>query len=102
MNHEVLVGLEIVNEVEYQKYRVAMKPILVTYGGGFSYDFKVSDVLHSDTPEPINRVFTIYFESEEKMNSFFSDPKYLEVKEKYFVASVGHTTLIASYHKPTG
>lgn len=99
MSFEMLVGLEVVNDLEYQSYRKAMTPILKHFGGGFSYDFKVSEVLHSVTSEPINRVFTIYFESEEKMNSFFAHPDYLVVKEKYFKHSVASTTLIASYQK---
>ncbi len=61
MAMEMLVGLRVVNDEAYQSYRDAMTPILNRYGGGFGYDFKVSEVLKSRTEAPINRVFTIYF-----------------------------------------
>lgn len=97
MLYEILVGLEVIDDEVYQAYRDAMKPILLSYQGQFSYDFKVEEVLKSG--KNINRVFTIQFPSEAVMNSFFSDPKYLEVKQEYFEKSVRQTTIIASYTK---
>ncbi len=76
-----------------------MAPILKTYGGGFGYDFKVSEVLKSKTEAPINRVFTIYFSNEDSMNSFFSNKKYLRVKHRRFEKSVTDTTIIATYER---
>ena len=76
-----------------------MLPILNTFGGGFSYDFKVSEVLKSEVKEKINRVFIIYFENEESMNLFFSNKEYLDIKQKYFVPSVSDVTEIARYEK---
>jgi uncharacterized protein (DUF1330 family) len=67
---ETLVGLYVTDDDLYQKYREGMLPILQTYGGGFGYDFKVSEVLKSEVEEPINRVFTIFFENEDAMNTF--------------------------------
>ncbi len=49
-------------------------------GGSFGYDFRVSEVLISQTPEPINRVFTIRLRSDETKESFFSDAEYLAIK----------------------
>ena len=66
----MLVGLNVVDDGAYQSYRDEMTPILNRYGGGFDYDFKVSEVLKSKTEAPINRVFTIYFYSEDSMTSF--------------------------------
>ncbi|MEE8119214.1 MAG: DUF1330 domain-containing protein [Gammaproteobacteria bacterium] len=99
MSYEMLVGLNVLDDEKYQKYRNAMKPILSTYGGDFSYDFKVSEVLLSETDAEINRVFTINFPSIEKKGAFFTDSEYVKVKEKYFEKSVGSTTVIASYEK---
>jgi len=99
MAHEILVGLEVIDDLGYQAYREAMTPLLKSYGGSFSYDFKVAEVLISDTSEPINRVFTINFKNVESMKAFFSDEKYLAIKDKHFKNSVTHNTLIASYQK---
>ncbi|MDJ0705289.1 MAG: DUF1330 domain-containing protein [Leptolyngbyaceae cyanobacterium MO_188.B28] len=96
---EMLVGLNVVDDSSYQTYRNEMTPILKAYGGGFGYDFKVSEVLKSDTDAPINRVFTIYFSNEDSMNSFFSDDAYLKVKQTHFEKSVTHTTVIATYER---
>jgi len=94
---EMLVGLNVIDDEEYQLYRDEMSPILLSYGGGFGYDFKLSEVLKSKTEAPINRVFTIYFLNEDSMNSFFSDDKYLKIKEMHFEKSVTDTTIIATY-----
>ena len=99
MSYEILVGLHVLDDLKYDDYRAAMKPILSDYEGYFGYDFKVSDVLISQGNTDINRVFTINFSSKNKKEGFFSDPQYLVVKEKYFVQSVGSTTIISSYEK---
>ncbi|MEH6629165.1 MAG: DUF1330 domain-containing protein [Motiliproteus sp.] len=101
MSHEMLVGLNVLDDQMYQEYRDAMKPILTAYGGGFSYDFKVSEVLLSEDSSDINRVFTINFPNNEKMEGFFSNSEYIKVKETYFEGSVGSTKIISSYEKNT-
>jgi uncharacterized protein (DUF1330 family) len=99
MSYEILVGLNILDDQKYNDYRTAMRPILSDYDGHFVYDFKVSDVLISPESSNINRVFIINFSSKNKMDEFFSDPKYLVVKDMYFVASVGSVTIISGYEK---
>ncbi len=96
---ERLVALQVDNDQLYDSYRENMFPILQKYNGGFGYDFKISEVLRSEKDMPINRVFTIYFETENQMESFFSDEEYLEVKHKYFSASVSSVIEIAKYNK---
>ena len=96
---EMLVGLNIVDDEAYQSYRDEMTPILERYDGGFGYDFKVSEVLKSTTEAPINRVFTIYFSTEDSMNSFFSNDEYLRIKQRHFERSVTDTTIIATYER---
>ena len=93
----MLVGLNVVDDEAYQSYRDEMMPILKSYGGGFGYDFKVSEVLKSETEAPINRVFTIYFANEDSMNSFFSNDEYLKIKQRHFEKSVTDKTIIATY-----
>jgi len=97
--YEMLVGLEVSNNDIYSQYREAMKPILVSYGGAFGFDFLVSEVLLSQVEKPINRVFTINFPNQELSNNFFSDSEYLKAKEQFFTTSVTNTTIIASYEK---
>ena len=95
----MVVGLNVIDEEAYQKYRDEMTPILKSYGGGFGYDFKVSEVLKSRTEAPINREFTIYFSDEDSMNAFFSNDEYLKIREKHFEMSVTDTTIIATYDR---
>ncbi len=99
MATEMLVGLNVVNDEEYQAYRDEMTPILKRYGGGFGYDFRVAEVLTSRTDAPINRVFAIYFSNEDAMNSFFSNDEYLKVRQRHFEKSVTGTTIIATYER---
>jgi uncharacterized protein (DUF1330 family) len=99
MSYEILVGLNVLDDLIYEDYRAAMKPILSDYQGRFVYDFKVSEVLIAEDESDINRVFTINFSSKENMDGFFSDAQYLIVKEQFFIKSVGSTTIISAYEK---
>jgi len=94
---ERLVGINVVDENKYQKYRDNMLPILESYGGEFKYDFKVSSVLKNEQNNPINRIFILKFDSEDSLDSFFSDESYLEIRQKYFDSSVSSTTIISKY-----
>ena len=96
---EMLVGLNVVNDEGYQSYRDEMTPMLTRHGGGFGYDFRVSEVLKSEVEAPINRVFTIYFSSEESMKAFFANDEYLEAKRAHFEGSVTNTTIISTYER---
>ena len=97
MSIEMLVGLNVIDDDEYQMYRDAITPILKEFGGGFGYDFKASEVLQSKTEAPINRVFTIYFPDDDAMNSFFSNERYLNIKARHFEKSVTDTTIMARW-----
>ncbi len=94
---EMLIGLHVSDDERYTEYRRRMTPILERGGGSFGYDFRVSEVLISQTPKAINRAFTIRFPSDEAKESFFSDAEYLAIKLEYFEKSVQSTTTIASY-----
>ncbi|WP_087016964.1 DUF1330 domain-containing protein [Thaumasiovibrio subtropicus] len=95
--YEMLIAMEIKDEQGYGRYREAMLPILRQYGGGFRYDFKVAETLTSASTHPVQRVFAIYFASEEKRDAFFASESYLAVKETHFQGSAGDYTCIAEY-----
>ena len=97
MAFEMTVGLTVTDDDIYSEYRAAMKPLLLQHGGGFRYDFKISEVLKSDSTHPINRLFVIFFEDEKNKNSFFSHPDYKKIKERFFEKSVTGTTIISQY-----
>lgn len=97
MRVERLVGLYVTDDEMYKRYRENMTPILKTFGGGFSYDFKISEVLKSESVKKINRVFIIHFKDEKSMNLFFSNKEYLSIKQRYFVSSVLEVTEIAKF-----
>ncbi len=101
MLYEMLIGLNVLDDRKYQEYRENMKPILSSFGGGFGYDFKISEVLLAETTNDINRVFTIYFPDSKKMEAFFSSQEYINVKAQYFEGAVARTTIISSYEKNT-
>jgi len=99
MTYERIIGLDVVNDDEYQKYRDAMTPILESFGGRFGFDFKIATVLKSKSNDAINRVFTIDFPSRELMDRFFTDSDYLEVKRKYFAHAVKSSIIISLHEK---
>lgn len=97
--YEMLMAMNITDDVQYTAYRAAMTPVLHAHGGSFGYDFKVSEVLISETPEPVNRVFTIRFPDMAAKDAFFSNGDYQQIKAEYFNASVSAVTMIADYQK---
>lgn len=99
MRYEMLVGLKVLDDTMYEEYRKNMKPILAAYDGGFSNDFKISEVLLAEQTNDINRVFTIYFPDQKTKEVFFSNEEYLKVKEQYFKRAIENVTTMASYEK---
>jgi len=101
MTFERVMGLNVIDDQAYQKYREAMLPILKTYGGAFGYDFRVSEVLLSKTEDDINRVFTIEFPSKQKMQAFFENPDYVSVQNRHLNNSIKSKTVISMHEKDT-
>jgi len=95
----MLVGLHVTDPDRYRRYREGMTPILHRYGGHFGYDFVVAEVLQSETPEPINRVFTIVFADPAQGDRFFADPAYLAVRTEWFAPAVESITPIADFEE---
>ena len=97
MSFENLVGLQVIDEDGYRQYRDAMTPILKRFGGGFRYDFRISEVLKKETTNEMNRVFVISFPDQASKEAFFADPGYKEVRAKHLESSISARTLIAEY-----
>mgnify|MGYP000210970382 CR=1 FL=1 len=93
----MLVGLWVTDAEGYRRYRAAMAPVLARFGGAFGHDFVVSEVLASETPAPINRVFTLSFPDRRAREGFFADPEYVAARATHFVPAVEHTTILAEY-----
>jgi uncharacterized protein (DUF1330 family) len=94
-----LVGLHELDDGAYDDCRAAMRPILDRFGGGFRYDFKIAEVLQSESTEPINRVFTIHFADETSKDAFFAHPDYQVIRERHFEHSVTNTVVISEYRQ---
>ena len=99
MPFENLVGLHVVDEDGYRKYREGMIPILTSFGGHFRYDFAVSDVLKGEAQHPINRLFIIVFPDRATQARFYKDPAYLRVREALYAPSVAAATRLAEYDR---
>jgi uncharacterized protein (DUF1330 family) len=93
----MLVGMRVVDEAGYTRYRAAMTPILESMGGFFRYDMRVSELLKGDAAEPFNRLFVLSFPDEATRDRFFSDPAYSKAKAEHFAGAVTSHTLIAAY-----
>jgi uncharacterized protein (DUF1330 family) len=98
--HVRIVGLHVKDDALYVRYREGMTPILQRYGGAFGYDFAVSQVLKSETPAFMNRVFTLLFPDAAALDRFFADPEYRAVRAEFFEPAVGAITQIASFDQP--
>jgi len=99
MSFEMMVGLQVKDDDIYSQYREAMGPILLACGGGFRYDFKISEVLINQEARPINRVFAIYFKDKSNKDKFFSNPEYQKIKQEFFENSVEATTIISEFDR---
>jgi uncharacterized protein (DUF1330 family) len=98
--HVLVRGLNVTDEALYRRYREGMRPILERFGGAFGYDFEVSRVLASESGQPINRVFTLWFPDRERAEAFFADPEYLAVRRECFEPAVNAITKIATFGEP--
>ncbi|WCL49673.1 DUF1330 domain-containing protein [Leptospira sp. GIMC2001] len=96
---ESLVGLKIKDDDLYTEYRKNMIPILEKYEGGFRYDFKIQETLKSEHSDSMDRVFIIYFKDRKSKESFFSDPDYITVRNKFFIPAVESTHILSEYER---
>ena len=59
----------------------------------------ISGILKNETDTPINRVFTMYIESDEASDAIFSDEEYLKIRGKYYDKSVSFLAIVSKYDK---
>jgi uncharacterized protein (DUF1330 family) len=94
---ETLVGLRVIDEDGYARYRAGMTPILESMGGCFRYDMRVSELLRGQADEPFNRVFILSFPDDTTRGRFFADPDYLRIREQHFTRAVSSFKILAAY-----
>lgn len=92
-----MVGLNVTDDAMYSAYRAAMMPIFARFGGEFVLDVRVAEVLLAPRSATFNRLFTIRFPSQEKMDAFFADPEYVAVRARYFAPSVASVERLVRY-----
>lgn len=97
MSFEMVVGLEVVDQASYARYRAEMRPLLEAAGGSFRYDFEVARTLSGEDEANINRLFVIRFPHESVRNAFFADPRYIEIRKRLFDPSVRRRVMVAEY-----
>ena len=97
MSYEMAVGLLVVDQESYSQHRKEMRPLLEDAGGAFRYDFEVARVLQSEDGAEINRVFVLQFPDPSTKERFFADPRYLEVRRRFFEPAVKGKSIIAEY-----
>lgn len=94
MNFAYLVGLNVVDDHLYDRYRARMTPILTRFGGDFGLDVDVSHVRTGPVEAGVNRLFTIRFPDRATDDAFFADRDYLRVKAEYFDRAVAKTVML--------
>jgi uncharacterized protein (DUF1330 family) len=99
MAYEKLIGMHVLGDEDYARYREGMTPLLLAAGGGFRYDFVVSKTLKSEATHPINRVFAIWFPDKDASDKFFDDPEYKKVRAQWFDGAVAAYSILAEYSR---
>lgn len=79
--HELLLGLEILDEAGYQRYRDVMTPLLESRGGRFRVDLREAETLQGPPGISFDRLFVISFPDAATKDAFFSDPAYLAARD---------------------
>ena len=98
MPFEMTVGLWVVDQEKYARYRAEMTPLLEAAGGRFRYDFEVARTLKGEAGHDINRVFVIQFPDRASKERFFADSRYVEISgARLFDTSVEGRATIAEY-----
>ncbi len=102
MSYERIFGLEVADQATYTQYRKEMVPLMEAASGTFRYDFDVARVLRGEKDAQINRAFVIRFPTRAASETFFADPRYLEIRRRLFEPSVASIVLIAEYDAIAG
>ena len=100
MSYEMTVGMWVEDQASYAQYRTEIRPLLEEFGGAFRYDFIVAQVVHNESGTEINRVFVLQFPDQSTKERFFADPRYLEIRRRWFEPAVKARVTIAEYLTP--
>ncbi len=84
----MLMGVQVIDEAAYARYRAEMTPVLEAHGGSFVLDVRVGEILKEPSASRFNRLFAIRFPSTERRDAFFADPAYGEIRERVFGLAV--------------
>jgi uncharacterized protein (DUF1330 family) len=95
--NEVLIGVRVIDEAGYARYRAEMAPLLEAHGGRFILDLRVAEILRAPSATAFNRLFTIRFPSTRHREAFFADPAYVAVRSRLFEPSVSEMVRLGDY-----
>lgn len=97
MSFEMLIGLLVIDQETYGRYREEIAPLLQSVNGRFRYDVDVARTLKSESGQDINRLFVLEFPDRAHKERFFEDPKYRDIRARLFARSVERSEVIAEY-----
>src|SRR5262249_28375887 len=97
MSFEMIMGLFVLDQEKYAKYRAEIAPLLQAAAGRFVHDFEVARTLKSDAGHDINRWFMPQFPDRADKGRFFKNPQSFEIRARLFAKAGGETTTIAEY-----
>jgi uncharacterized protein (DUF1330 family) len=95
--HEVLIGVHVIDEAGYARYRAEIAPLLEAHGGRFILDVRIAEILRAPSATAFNRLFTIRFPSARHHDAFFADPDYIAVRSRLFEPSVSEMVRLGEY-----
>ena len=86
--HEMLMGVQVIDETGYARYRSEIVPLLEAHGARFILDVRVAEILRTPTPSAFNRLFVVRFPSAHQRDAFFAHRDYLAIRRRWFEPSV--------------
>jgi uncharacterized protein (DUF1330 family) len=95
--NEILIGVQVIDEVGYARYRAEMTPVLEAHGGRFVLDVRVAEILRASSPAAFNRLFAIRFPSARHRDAFFANPDYMAIRARLFEPSVSAMVRLGDY-----
>jgi uncharacterized protein (DUF1330 family) len=95
--NEVLIGVHVIDETGYARYRAELAPLLEAHGGRFILDVRVAEILRAPSPTAFNRLFAIRFPSARHHDAFFADPDYVALRSRLFEPNVSDMVRLGDY-----
>jgi uncharacterized protein (DUF1330 family) len=95
--NEILIGVHVIDEAGYAKYRAEMTPLLEAHGGRFVLDVRVAEILRASSPAAFNRLFVMRFPSARVRDAFFANPDYMAIRARLFEPSVSEMVRLGDY-----